>query len=201
MARPRATEEQRHEQRARLRRAAAEIHAELGLGGVTARAVASRAGVSTGTLYSYFDGLPELMRSLWTEPVATANEQLVIDIEPITDPVERIRFLLGFYARFAAEHPEVHRSAMLYVRPVGADRAPVQPAVELPFYRLLHDAITEAQAGGAVRAGDVDEMTQVLWAGIHGALALPVNIEAFDIDDADVLAPAMIDTLLRSITT
>ena len=67
MARPAASPEQRDRQRGRIRRAAAEVYAENGLLGVTARAVAQRAGVSTGTIYSYFDGLQGLMRSIESE--------------------------------------------------------------------------------------------------------------------------------------
>ena len=52
MPRTPATEEERAEQRRRLRHAASELHREGGPEAVTVRAVAKRAGVSTGLHYS-----------------------------------------------------------------------------------------------------------------------------------------------------
>ena len=69
MARPTLTKEQRAEIRSRIRKAATELYPESGLSDISARGIAKRAGVSVGTIYSYFDNLPELMQSLWIEPV------------------------------------------------------------------------------------------------------------------------------------
>ena len=76
MPRPALTEEQRRATRRRIRRAASELYAEAGLSRISARAVAERAGVSVGTLYTHFDNLTDLMRSLWRAPVARLYEEM-----------------------------------------------------------------------------------------------------------------------------
>jgi len=199
MPRPAATPAQRNLQRARIRRAAAEVHAEKGLLGVSVRAIAVRAGVSTGTIYSYFENLQDLMRSLWAEPVTEANQALETAAREHPKPVERIRALLETYAAFARANPEVYRGALLLVRPESLPKPEVQPLDRLPFHRLLREALCEGQRDGEIRPGDVDEMSQVLWSGLHGAIALPVNLDGYAILSSDALAPAMIDALMRSI--
>ncbi len=199
MARPRASAEQRQQQRDLIQRAAGEVAREKGVLGVTARAVAVRAGVSTGTLYSYFANLTELLQSLWIEPVEKVGRQLEELVATIDDPVERIRALLDGYVRFAEDQPEVFRGSVLFVRPPGSAPPEAAPPETLPFYRLLLAAVRDGQVGGQIAPGDSVTMAQTLWAGIHGAVALPVNIDRFDVHPARHLAEAMIDTLLNAI--
>ncbi len=199
MARPAASPEQRDRQRNRIRAAAGEVHAERGTGGVTARAIAQRAGVSTGTLYSYFSSLGELMRSLWLEPVAIVNRELEETARAHPEPTDRIRALLTKYAAFARENPEVYRGALLFVRPESHDKPEPQPLAELPFHRLLCDALREGQLRGDFRRQEVDEQAQLLWAGLHGALGLSTNVDLYAIQSPEKLAPAMIEALLRAI--
>ena len=44
-------------------------------------------------------------------------------------------------------------------------------------------------------------MAQLLWSGVHGALALPINIDTYDLAAGPAMATEMIDALVRSITT
>ena len=68
MARPTHTPEQKAAIRQQIRSAASALYAQDGLK-VTARRVAEEAGVSVGTIYSYFGSLSDLMQSLWREPL------------------------------------------------------------------------------------------------------------------------------------
>lgn len=199
MPRPPASPEQRNEQRNRIRRAAADLYAEQGPRGVTVRAVAKGAGVSTGTLYSYFDNLQAIMRSLWTGPVAEVGRKLEAVAQNHPDPEERVRALLHGYADFARDEPEIHRGAMMFVRPGSVAAPERQPAEELPFYRLVREAIDDGQADGSFRAGDPAVHAQTLWAGVHGALALPVHMDAYEIQPAAALVASMIDALVGSL--
>ena len=199
MARPLATPEERDAQRRRIRAAAAALHEELGLQGVSARAIADRAGVSTGTLYRYFDNLPDLMRSLWLEPVTAADAELEAVASAHRSPVKRIRALLEAYAAFAQENPEVFRGALLFVRPSSVRAPEPRPLHELTFARLLCEAIRAGQREGRIVGGNAEELAQVLWSGIHGSLALSVNADAYEVAPGERLAPAMVRTLLRAI--
>jgi AcrR family transcriptional regulator len=70
----------KQEQRARITQALVEVFAEHGLAGATVGLVVRRAGVSTRSLYRYFDGLEEgliaIMESALDETVALVSREL-----------------------------------------------------------------------------------------------------------------------------
>ncbi|MEM7020206.1 MAG: TetR family transcriptional regulator [Pseudomonadota bacterium] len=148
MPRTAATPEQRQQVRRKIRRAAAEIYAENGIMGVSVRAIAKRAGISTGTLYSYYANLQDLMRSLWQAPVAKSNLQLQEVAKAHSEPTERIRALLEAYMAFAFENEDTHRGALLFVRPTNLPSPKKRPLTEQVFHQLLRTAIQEGQAQG-----------------------------------------------------
>ena len=199
MPRRPATPDERAAQRSRIRRAAAEVHDEKGLLGVTVRAVSQRAGVSSGTIYTYFSSLEEILQSLWIDPVARASRRLESIAAKHADPIEGIRALLTAYVDFALDEPEVFRGALLFVRPDSMATPTPDPVEDLTFYRLLRAAIEHGQAAGAVRLGSSDRIAHLAWASIHGALALPINIHRFDVEPQEELAAAMVDHVLESL--
>lgn len=197
VSRPRATPEQRDDRRRLLRRAAYELYREGGHQAVTARSVAERAGVSPGSIYNYFDGLSDLMRSLWMEPAAKFGRHLVAVADEEPDPVARVRALLGEFARYLESNPDVLRGAYLFVRSESMPPPDVQPLDDVTFHRLLHAAIVEGQEAGTIRSGHPDHLAQLLWSGLHGALGLPVNVDRFALEPAAEVAPSMIDLLME----
>lgn len=201
MPRPAATDEQRAEQRQRIRRAASELHREGGLQAVTVRAVAKRAGVSTGLLYSYFSNLSDLMRSLWQAPISELGRSLAAIELAEPDPVERIRRLLLAYVDFTVSNEETHRSLLLFVRPPDSTTDLSNDPDELMLFASLRRAVEAGQSTGAICDGDPRLLAQLLWSGVHGALALPINIDTYHLIDGPEAATDMVATLIRSITT
>ena len=200
MPRPVATQEQRDEQRQRIRRAASELHREGGLCAVSVRAVAKRAGVSTGLLYSYFANLSDLMRSLWQVPISELGSSLAVVEQAEPDPVERIERLLLTYVDFAVANDETHRGLLLFVRSPDSTTDAANDPDELMLFASLRRAVEAGQSTGAIRDGDPRVLAQLLWSGVHGALALPINIDTYDLIDGPTVATEMIATLTRSIT-
>lgn len=199
MARPVATPEEQAAQRRRLRVAAAELHREGGIGAVTVRAVAKRAGVSTGLLYSYFANRSDLMRSLWMGPIAELGRSLTAVEEAVADPVERIAALLQTYVDFTLEHPETHQGLLLFVRPPDSTTDRSDDPDGLRLFATLRRAVEDAQAAGRIRPGDPRALAQMLWSGVHGALALPINIDTYALAAGPDAAADMIPTLIRAI--
>lgn len=201
MARPPASEEDRAKERRRIRQAAAAIHREEGISAITVRAIAERAGISTGKIYSYFGSLGELMRSLWTQPVGKLNETLASVAADHPDPVERIEAILTTYLEFARADEDTYRGAFLFVRPRALNPPEQRPATDVPFLGLLAEAIGDGQAAGSIRPGSPDTMARLLWAGLHGAVALPINADLYAIDPDHRLAPDMVDLLVAAVRT
>lgn len=197
MARPALTEDQRREIRRRIRDAAARLHTEVGLSGISARAVAERAGVSVGTLYGHFGSLSELMQSLWRTPASRLVHELVRVSEATSEPVERLRELLQAYVRFAADNEQVFRAAFLYVRPESR-AAPEQISLQDDrFFRVFRRTIEAGQEQGVFRDGDPELLTQTVLSAVHGALALPVTLHRLALDRSTRVPAQAIEAMLE----
>lgn len=199
MPRPAITPEKRLETRERIRDAAGRLVRQGNPDNITIRAVAKEAGVSVGTIYKYFEDISDLGRSLWQEPVDALRAEMSVIAEKTEDPATRIRTLLREYANFARDKHRVFRGAFLYVRPDSRQRPDPTALEEEPFYRHLETAILEGQQSGVFVDGEARMQAQLLWAALHGALALPNNIERIAFDPPQKIVDAMIDAIMAMI--
>lgn len=201
MPRPALTDEQRQQTRSNIRSAAARLYAKSGLEKISARAVAEEAGVSVGTLYTHFDSLTALMQSLWKQPVLSLISELETQLLEIDEPLARLRAVLEAYAVFANEHRAVYRGAFMYVRPQSHDKPNAVALKDDRFFSMLSSAIEDAQEQGQVRAGDPERLAQMLWAGVHGAIALPLNVDRLALEPPEATSGPMIEALLEWLST
>jgi AcrR family transcriptional regulator len=199
MARPKATPEQRAEVRRSIQRAAADLYREEGLSAISARAVAKKAGVSVGTIYSYFGDLAGLGQSLWEGRVAR-QEQVFRDVAAEhADPVLRLQALLTSYLLFGVEQHEIYRSVLLFVRPESLGVPDKQDLSDFAFPTLLAQALRDGQASGQIVAGEPADLAQVLWSGVHGAIALPINLARVDLKSVEEMRDMTVDALMRMV--
>ena len=199
MARPKASPEQRAEVRRSIQQAAVELYRAEGLGGVSARAVAKKAGVSVGTIYSYFGDLKGLGQSLWEPQIARLEDELRKVAAQQDDPMARVEALLRAYLSFGIEQAELYRNALMFVRPTSVEQPEKRPLSEFAFPSLLLVAIKQGQAEGTVISEDPEILVQILWSGVHGALALPVNMDRLALASAALVLEQAIEGLMRSI--
>lgn len=199
MARPHLTAEQREQTREAIRLHALALYREGGLEAVSVRAVATQAGLSPASIYSYFPTLRALIESLWREPVVNWLGEMQSVAGEIQDPTDRLRTIVKMYTGFAIDNREIYRAALLHVRPAHTLPPDVQPLTGLPLHTMLRDTIEEAQASGSVRAGNADIMAQAIWASLHGAIALPVHMEAWGVATASELAAEVSENLMRGL--
>ncbi len=113
----------------------------------------------------------------------------------------RIRALLETYVEFSVANEETHRGLLLWVRPPNSATDQHNDPDDLMLFAALRRAIEQGQADGIVRAGDPRAFAQLLWGGVHGALALPINNDTYDLTAGPEAAADMITHLIRSITT
>jgi len=209
MPRPALTVEQRDELRKRIRDAASRLGGSQDVNyadvhnnsNISIRKIAKEAGISVGTFYTYFDSLADLAQSMWSEPVRELELRMSSDFEKTEGAVNKIRMLLEHYVRFSKEFRSVFRGAFLFVRPEGAHKPDVLSLEETNFYSLLCNAMEEGQRTGEFVNFEVREVAQTFWAGIHGALALPINLDRYKFDSSDAIAASMIDALLSMVSS
>ncbi len=199
MARPKASPEQRAKVRRSIQQAAVELYRAGGIGAVSARAVATKAGVSVGTIYSYFGDLNGLGQSLWEPQIAKLEAEFRDVAAQHPDPLARIEALLRAYLEFGIEQATLYRNALMFVRPSGQDKPEKRSVDAAAFPTLLKAAIMEGQASGTIIDGNPVILAQLLWSGVHGALALPVNMDRLDLKPTVELVDVTIERLMRSV--
>ena len=200
MPRPALTPEQKQENRRRIRQAAAALFAENGISSISARAIATKAGVSVGNIYANFDSLTELMQSLWKEPLNRLLSEMEVTAAKSIDPEQRLRKLIDQYVTFATEQHAVYRGAFMFVRPQSLDKPSKVDVEEDRFFTLFKQTIKDGQASGQFVSGNATQLTHLLWAALHGAIALPVNLDRLDLTPSDQLAKQMGKFMLANLT-
>lgn len=199
MGRPARSEEQLEAARARIRSVAIGLYREGGIEAISMRAVAAAAGMSPGALYAYYPNRMALLQSLWSAPVSQAIVEMRETAAEVADPLLRIERILAGYIKLACDNPEIYRGAFLFVRPARMPPPEAAALETLEFHVLLREAIKEGQAAERLRPCDPDLAAQILWAGLHGALALPNHMEMFRFAPPRALVEEMSRALLRSL--
>jgi AcrR family transcriptional regulator len=168
-------EREKEEVRRKILSAARDLFASEGYERITMRRIADVIEYSATTIYNHFEDKDDLVHALCQEDFGRLFHHLQ-QTPPPTDPVEAVRQLGLAYARFGTSYPNHYR--FMFMTPgkfesLGdKDRSPGEQA-----FGLLHAAVTAAIEGGYFRSADVDTVAQVLWASMHGAIALIITLQ------------------------
>ena len=166
--------ERRERDRLGLRRkildAARELFMIEGYDRVTMRRIADAIEYSPTAIYNHFTDKDDLVRALCADEFGQLLGALP-QAAP-ADPVEWIRQLGLAYARFGFTHQNHYRFMFMTDKRQHALSDEGQQA-----FGLLRAAVETAIAWGRFRAEDVDATAQVLWASLHGVVALLVTYE------------------------
>lgn len=155
--------------------AARELLLADGVDGFSMRKLATRIGYTATGIYHHFADKQEVLRALMDADFKAFRAGLG-RIGRVDDPIERIRKMGVAYVEFAADHPDHYR--LLFMTPAvdhgGGEVACGDPAQDA--YAFLREAVAEGIAAGRFRPEfkDADELSQVIWAGVHGLVSLHI---------------------------
>ena len=114
---------------AAIRRALRTLVAERGFHGASMSAVATEAGVATGTAYVHYESKDDLVLATYLEIKTELGEAVLVGYDPDATPADRYRHLVhGAYAHLAAE-PERARF--------------LTQMEESPFHDAAHERLLE----------------------------------------------------------
>ena len=199
-------ERERQELRTRILDAARELFAEQGYDAVTMRGIAERIEYSPTAIYFHFKDKEALLRELCDTDFATLALKFR-NIASIADPIERLRQIGRVYTTFAIEYPNHYRLMFMTPQPPGmtaADSRITKGNPEEDAYAFLRATVAEAMAQGRFRTEyrDADLVSQMVWAGVHGAVSLHMckcNDDWVDWRDAQKIAYEVIETMIRGL--
>lgn len=170
--------ERREREREAVRRkildAARELFATEGYDRVTMRGIADAIEYSPTTIYNHFEDKDDLVLALCSEDFARLFE-ILQEQPPPTNPVDAIRQLGLGYARFGISLPNHYRFMFMTPAKLEHPEGHVSPGEQA--FELLRSAVAAAIDGGYFRPADADTAAQVLWASMHGAIALLITLQ------------------------
>jgi AcrR family transcriptional regulator len=166
-------EREREEVRKKILDAARDLFMTEGYERVTMRRIAEAIEYSPTAIYLHFEDKDDLVLALCREDFGKLLAAFEGQPAP-KDPVEWIRQLGKAYARFAVENPNHYR--FMFMTPAKPDHH-LEPTDPGPLsFDMIRAAVAAAIETGAFRPGDVDTVAQVLWANVHGAVALLITM-------------------------
>ncbi len=142
-------------------RATLELTHEKGLAGIRMSELAKRAGIATGSLYTYFEDKQDILLSVDREVRSRGAAYLMQAGTGKGGSYEnRVKSYVGQYADFVS----ANREAILFIdllqrSPYMTERS-YQDTVDQ--YRFTLELVQEGQDAGMVRKGDPEEMVHVI---------------------------------------
>jgi AcrR family transcriptional regulator len=181
-----------------LRRAAADVIDEQGLGRFSLREVARRAGVSHTAPAHHFGDVRGLLTALAVEGFdhlydATSSAATADAGE---DPAERLAAIGEAYVALAIEHP-AHCQVMFRTDVVDPDDATLREA-GMRAYDVLRDTIVALVDAEGLDV-DVDVASELCWATMQGLVVLEPKLSL--IDALHGVEPVPVGARVRRLTT
>jgi len=155
--------------------AGVEILAKEGVGGLSLRKVAQRAGVSHSAPYAHFSDKQSLIAAISTEGFNQLYAELDAAISPhVNDPKKQLIEGSLAYVRFAMNNTDTFKIMFSGV----LEKEKEYPAfVEISHktFRLVVDIVETCQDAGILSASQPDLMAVSVWGQVHGILSLALE--------------------------
>ncbi len=196
-----ASRERRAQQKEDLRQAilaeASKILYEKGYEGFSLRQLAERIGYSATTIYLYFEDKDALLITLVEERFGKLLKATEEAMTTIKDPLERIRFFGDAYLEFGLSDPAFFRGVYLQrpdllVRALGPER------VSLNGHNNK-TTLQEAIDAGIIPPCNLEDVSNAMWAAIHGLVTLTVTIPKFSPEQIQGMKEALTNLVLKGL--
>jgi AcrR family transcriptional regulator len=171
-----ASRDRREQQKEGLRRvilgAAGEIFLEQGYEGFSMRRVAERIGYSATTIYRYYEDKDDLLFAVINEGFSEFARQLTEAAEGVSNPLKRLEALGHAYIRFGLDNPVYYQMMFMQRADLLFERQREQTRPMIESFDALQMAVRAAMDAGAMKRGDVETYSRVIWSLVHGVTSL-----------------------------
>lgn len=183
--------------RTRTLEAAARLLGTQGPSGLSVRAIAAEAGLSTMGIYHYFGGKDGIVEALYLEGFQGLEDELAA-VPRTDDPLADIEALALAYCAYARRRPTYYE--IMFSRPVPGF-APSKESLTraMVSWRALADTFQRAEDAGllTVPAG---EAALLIWSSGHGLLMLQMAGNALASDHTERLVRTGLQLMLPAIS-
>ncbi|MEZ5427867.1 MAG: TetR/AcrR family transcriptional regulator [Pyrinomonadaceae bacterium] len=193
-------EREQEKLRQKILDAASELFAREGYQNVSMRKIARRIEYSPTTIYLYFKDKADLLYQICEETFAN----LIKEIEKIEttfyEPIICLRKGMRAYIDFGLKYPNHYE--VTFIAPLsdylGEQHSYEGSSGQKAFEHIVQQ-VSESMKACQIKRGDVNTISQTLWAGIHGVTSLLIAHEDFPFVEKDELIDNTIDTLIKGL--
>lgn len=178
-----------------LRRAAADVITDKGLGSFSLREVARRAGVSHAAPAHHFGDSAGLLTSLAIEAFQHLERETAAAADSFDDPLDRLIAVGRGYVRIGIDHP-AHCQILFRSDVVNADD-PAYKAAGESAYAVLEEAVDRV-ADAINPELDRGHAAKLCWAAMQGLIVLHQSMAVLDQDAGRT--PESLDELVTAFT-
>lgn len=176
---------------------AREMFAEEGYHDVSMRKIADKIQYSPTTIYLYFRDKNDLLRQICDETFAKLGKKLESTGKKHERNVDGLREGLRTYIEFGLKHPKHYE--VTFMLPLMVDLGDeFEGSLGQRAFEYLRTGVKGCIESGEF-SGDIDLISQTLWAGIHGVTSLLIGHEGFPFVNKKILINSVIDTMLNGL--
>ncbi|MEW6131062.1 MAG: TetR/AcrR family transcriptional regulator [Acidobacteriota bacterium] len=179
---PRARREREKEQlRQTILDAARELFLNEGYENVSMRRIAEKIEYSPTTIYLYFKDKTELLFAICDETFAKLSKKMASISQENQDPVESLRKGCRSYVDFGLKHPNHYKVTFINHSELhlGKEHYLRKGSKGMETYGYLCRAVEVCVKEHRLRETDVEAISQMLWAVIHGVTSLLITKRDF----------------------
>jgi AcrR family transcriptional regulator len=178
--------------------AARQMFVEVGYEAVSMRKLAERIEYSPTAIYLHFEDKETLFRAVCEETFDRLVRRLdKVRARHVGDPLGGLKAGLREYIDFGLKHPDHY--VVTFMQRQRATVADFGGSAGERAFSHLRSAVAECGKAGLLRPVDREVAAQVLWASIHGLVALFVVEKPFPFAPRQVLIETQLETLIAGL--
>lgn len=133
-------------------REAAALFQEKGYLGATTRELGDAVGIRGASVYYHFKTKEDILYGICLESLRSLTERVTEAAAGITSPAERLRAVIQAHVANILGDRQMHATMLSEVRHLSSSRRADVTGRRDAYERIIEDAISSAQAHGAVRS-------------------------------------------------
>lgn len=163
---------------------------EKGVGELTVKKVAARAGYAPGTLYNYFNDLNELLFYSILEFFQECKEYVIKEIESSTNPKEKVFDSAKAYSCYFIENPNIYQLAFL--ENVAIPEGEYNEKGFVPeIVKITAEFLKQSAEQGFIKENDIEIVLGLIANSIHGNLLFYIKRRGANLSKDEVIEKIM----------
>ena len=195
-------ERQKENLRQEILDAASEMFATEGYANVSMRKVADKIEYSPTTIYLYFKDKNDLLNQICEDTFGKLYRKVSAIREENENPLESLRKGIRAYVEFGLEHPNHYE--VTFITPImeylGEEIHPYEGSMGQRAFNFLRSQVADCVDEGYFKKGDIDAMSQTMWAAMHGLTSILIGHKDFPFVEISRLIDCMTEMMIKGMS-